>query len=122
MRLSTEPLLARASARSGTVALLTKVHLRRLLRSLIRLEIRLPFKTHQAGDQHRGKAAARGVVVLSGQGIVAPGRGQTVFRPGQLVLQLQKAFVGFQLRIIFRNRKKASTRAEQAAVAEGLVE
>src|SRR5437879_11814128 len=100
---------ARASARLPS---LIEVHLRRFPRACFCLKVRLLFESHQARNQHPRKAVASGVVILGSERIVEPRRGQAIFGPCEFVLQLQEALVGFQLRIILSDRKKAPARPE----------
>src|SRR5436190_23998908 len=94
------PTGSRLSAHSVNPSLLAEVHFRCLPGALVGLEIWLLLKTHEAGDQHGGKPTARGVVLLSSHCIVAARGCQSIFRPGQLVLQLQETLVRFQYRVI----------------------
>src|SRR5207253_8667299 len=102
--------------RPRDLVLLTEVDLWRLLRALICLEIRLFFKAHQARHQDSRKTAARSVVFLRGQSVVTARSSQPVLSSRKFILKPHKAFVGFQLRIIFSNCKEATTGPQQTTV------
>src|ERR1043165_998577 len=72
---------------------LPEINLRRRLRALIRLEVRLLFESHQPGDHNGRKPAARSVVVLRRQGVIAARRRQTVLSASHFILKLEKTFV-----------------------------
>src|SRR5262249_2167088 len=86
-----------------------EVHLRRGAGAFISLEVGLVAgKAAHAGDQAVGEERDESVVLLNHIVVAAPLDSDAVFGAGELVLQAEKIFIGFELGIVFRDDQQTA--------------
>jgi hypothetical protein len=79
------------------------------------------FVAGPSGEEAVGELADVGVVGLDGVVVVLAGDSDAVFGSGELILQAEKIFVGFELRIIFDDSEQATESAIELTVGGDFV-